>query len=153
MAPLTMALLTRYYLRRLVMAGLNVFMLDTDVVFFHDPYTYLKGSELRDYSLFSLSDSSVDSAKANGGVWYLQNVVPHGPIAQQLLAAFEVTSCACTLHSAPSASHPTRSTLPTRSARCASSTAVAPGSTSCLLYATPTSSPADLPTGCSTTSG
>merc|ERR1719424_2227960 len=71
------------------MAGLNVFMLDTDVVFFHDPYIYLKGAELRDYSLVCLSDSSVDSAKANGGVWYLQNVVPHGPIAQQLLAAFE----------------------------------------------------------------
>ena len=26
-----------YYMRRLVLGGLNVFMLDTDVVFFHDP--------------------------------------------------------------------------------------------------------------------
>jgi hypothetical protein len=71
-----------------VLAGLNVFLLDTDVVFFHDPYKYLK-SRFANYSLFSLSDSSVDVAKGNGGVWYLQNVLSRGPIAQRLLAAFE----------------------------------------------------------------
>ena len=71
-----------------MLAGLNVFLLDTDVVFFHDPYKYLK-SRFANYSLFSLSDSSVDVAKGNGGVWYLQNVLSRGPIAQRLLAAFE----------------------------------------------------------------
>ena len=90
--------------------------LDTDVVFFHDPYPFFK-SEFGNHSLFCLSDSSVHAAKANGGVWYLQvlpltshasgahaprcgcssppplalqNVRPDGPIAAQLLAPFEV---------------------------------------------------------------
>ena len=77
-----------YYMRRLVLGGLNVFMLDTDVVFFHDPYPFFK-AQFANHSLFCLSDSSVHAAKANGGVWYLQNVHPRGPIASQLLAAFE----------------------------------------------------------------
>ena len=34
-------------------------------------------------------DSKREAAKANGGVWYLQNVHPRGPIASQLLATFE----------------------------------------------------------------
>ena len=88
-------------------------MLDTDVVFFHDPYTYLKGAQLRRYSLVCLSDSSVDSAKANGGVWYLQNVLPHGPIAQQLLAAFEVCTHPTTSTHPTQPTHPTHLTHPT----------------------------------------
>eukprot|EP00798_Chlamydomonas_sp_ICE-L_P030110 gene30110-35086_t len=67
--------------------GYNVLSIDTDVVFYHDPYRFFKAPPFKKYviinqpeTLYSSSDYHHVNA-ANGGIIYVQNASPTGPAA------------------------------------------------------------------------
>ena len=71
-----------HYLGRAIAAGLNVLLLDSDVLLARDPYQYLKSPPFSGFQAIALSDST-GSAKPlhlNGGVWYIQNASADGPL-------------------------------------------------------------------------
>ena len=78
-----------HYLGRAIGAGLNVLLLDSDVLLSRSPYPYLHGAFGR-FTAVVLSDStaSADPLHANGGVWYVHNASRRGPI-RAIFEAFD----------------------------------------------------------------
>ena len=68
----------KHYIGRLVGLGLNVFQSDLDVIWTHNPYPYLK-TIWKDYHLV-LQEEGSECPRANGGVIYVQNALPGGPV-------------------------------------------------------------------------
>ena len=58
--------------------GYGVMQMDTDVLFFHDPYQYLKSSPLNQYQFIIQKDHT---GRSNVGWYYLSNVSPDGAVA------------------------------------------------------------------------
>ena len=71
-----------YYVAALISLGINVLLLDTDVVLFSDPYRHFKGV-FANVSLLALNDKSAQPPTAvNGGTLYIQNAAANGPVAR-----------------------------------------------------------------------
>ena len=74
-----------HYVGRAIAAGLNVLLLDSDVVVSRSPYPYLKSPRyFGGFHAVVLSDSTgaASPLHINGGVWYLQNCSKYGPLRQ-----------------------------------------------------------------------
>lgn len=71
-----------HYMGRGIGAGLNMLLLDSDVVIARDPYPYLKGGVLGRFNAIVLGDSTLSASPTNlnGGVWYVQNASRDGPL-------------------------------------------------------------------------
>ncbi|KAG2435830.1 hypothetical protein HXX76_007025 [Chlamydomonas incerta] len=75
---------------RVVRLGYNVFLTDTDVIFFDDPYVYFKSPPFANYTVINQPETLYDQAdygvesEPNGGVLYIQNAAPAGPAAWML---------------------------------------------------------------------
>ncbi|GIL82746.1 hypothetical protein Vretifemale_11618 [Volvox reticuliferus] len=72
---------------RAVRMRYNVFLVDTDVIFFDDPYVYFKSPPFANFTiinqpevLYDQSDYAIET-EPNGGVLYIQNAAPDGPAA------------------------------------------------------------------------
>ena len=59
--------------------GLNVFQSDLDVIWARNPYPYLK-TVWRDFHLVLQEEGGRSNQRANGGVIYVQNALPGGPV-------------------------------------------------------------------------
>ncbi|GAX73294.1 hypothetical protein CEUSTIGMA_g748.t1 [Chlamydomonas eustigma] len=66
------------YLARSLRLGVNVFLVDTDIFMFRDPYRYLKSPPLKDLNMIIMRDGD---GWANCGVVYVQNAAPNGASA------------------------------------------------------------------------
>ena len=71
-----------HYVGRAIAAGLNLLLLDSDVLLSRNPYPYLKSPPLSEYEAVVQSDSTGGASPLhlNGGVWYIQNAHADGPL-------------------------------------------------------------------------
>ncbi|GAX80964.1 hypothetical protein CEUSTIGMA_g8399.t1, partial [Chlamydomonas eustigma] len=63
---------------RALRLGYNVFLMDNDVVFFEDPYTYFKRPPFSSFTVINQQEWP-NSHTANGGFIYVQNAQANGP--------------------------------------------------------------------------
>eukprot|EP00198_Chlamydomonas_reinhardtii_P005663 XP_001694999.1 predicted protein [Chlamydomonas reinhardtii] len=72
---------------RAVRLRYNTFIVDTDTIFFDDPYVYFKSPPFADFTIINQpevlynQDDYVNEVRPNGGVLYIQNAAPDGPAA------------------------------------------------------------------------
>ncbi|GFR53208.1 hypothetical protein Agub_g15914, partial [Astrephomene gubernaculifera] len=72
---------------RIVRQRYNVFLTDTDVIFFDDPYLYFKQPPFSNFTIINQPELLYEQADygrerdPNGGVLYVQNAAPDGPAA------------------------------------------------------------------------
>ncbi|KAG2441348.1 hypothetical protein HYH02_009940 [Chlamydomonas schloesseri] len=72
---------------RAVRLRYNTFIVDTDAIFFDDPYVYFKSPPFADFTIINQAevlynqDDYVSEVRPNGGVLYIQNAAPDGPAA------------------------------------------------------------------------
>ncbi|GLI67397.1 hypothetical protein VaNZ11_011582, partial [Volvox africanus] len=72
---------------RAVRMRYNVFLVDTDVIFFDDPYVYFKSPPFANFTIINQPEVLYDQSDyltetdPNGGVVYVQNAAPDGPAA------------------------------------------------------------------------
>ena len=81
-APIEKLWLQRFhYVGRAIGMGLNVLLLDSDVVLSRSPYPYLKG-HLGRFNAVVLGDDTLSARPLhmNGGVWYIQNASRGGAL-------------------------------------------------------------------------
>ncbi|KAG2437206.1 hypothetical protein HXX76_005869 [Chlamydomonas incerta] len=72
---------------RAVRLRYNTFIVDTDAIFFDDPYVYFKSPPFANFTIINQpevlynQDDYVNEVRPNGGVLYIQNAAPDGPAA------------------------------------------------------------------------
>ena len=73
-----------HYVGRAIDAGLNVLLLDSDVLLARSPYPHFHSPPFNQYQAIVLGDSTGAAApmQINGGVWYIQNASRDGPIRE-----------------------------------------------------------------------